>query len=59
MNITAEEWTPMEDSELTLESLVSRLLNEVPSVDNFTRGMQDMEYLLQEAYDRGKQVTED
>ena len=59
MNITDEQWTPMEDEELTTESLVSRLLNQSPSLDNFVRGLEDMETLLQEGYERGKRTTQD
>ena len=59
MNITAEEWTPLEDEELTTESLVSRLLNQSPCLDNFVKGLEDIELLLQEEYERGKRTTQD
>jgi hypothetical protein len=59
MNITEDQWTPEEDEELTPESLVSRLLNESPTLENFVRGMQDMDYLLTEEYERGKRITKD
>ena len=59
MNITAEEWTPLEDEELTTESLVSRLLNQSPCLDNFVKGLEDIEYLLTEEYERGKRTTQD
>ena len=55
MNITDEQWTPLEDEELTTESLVSRLLNQSPSLDNFVRGLEDIEYLLTEAIEKSKQ----
>lgn len=56
MNITNEQWSPEEDEDLTPESLVSRLLNECATEGNFVRGMQDIEYLLQEAVDKSKQT---
>ena len=59
MNITAEEWTPLEDEELTTESLVSRLLNQSPCLGNFVKGLEDIELLLQEEYERGKRTTQD
>ena len=59
MNITAEEWTPLEDEELTTESLVSRLLNQSPTMENFVKGLEDIELLLQEEYERGKRTTQD
>ena len=59
MNITAEEWTPLEDEELTTESLVSRLLNQSPTMENFVKGLEDIEYLLMEEYERGKTVIQD
>ena len=59
MNITAEEWTLLQDEKLTPESLVSRLLNESPTADNFVRGMQDIEHLLTEEHERSKRITED
>lgn len=58
MNITDEQWTPLEDEELTTESLVSRLLNQSPSLDNFVRGLEDIEYLLTEAVEKSKQSIE-
>ena len=55
MNITAEEWTPLEDEELTTESLVSRLLNQSPTMENFVKGLEDIEDLLTEAIEKSKQ----
>jgi hypothetical protein len=55
MNITAEEWISLEDEELTTESLVSRLLNQSPTMENFVKGLEDIEYLLTEAIEKSKQ----
>lgn len=56
MNITAEEWTPEEmEEDLTPESLVSRLLNQSPTLDNYIRGMESMQILLEEAVNKHKQ----
>jgi hypothetical protein len=59
MNITAEEWTPEEDEELTTESLVSKLLNASPTLDNYLKGVESMQILLQEEYERGKSSIQD
>ena len=50
------DWTPEQDDELTPESLVSRLLNQAPTVDNFIRGVESLEILLMEAVDKSKQT---
>lgn len=54
MNITDEQWTPLEDEELTTESLVSKLLNASPTLDNYLKGVESMQILLQAEYERGR-----
>lgn len=56
MNITTKKWTPEEmEEDLTPESLVSRLLNQSPTLDNYIRGMESMQILLEEAVNKHKQ----
>ena len=59
MNMTEEQWTPLWDEELTTESLVSRLLNQSPTLDNYLRGVESMQILLMEEYERGKSSIQD
>lgn len=53
MNITDEQWTQEEEDELTVESLVSKLLNASPTLDNYLKGVESMQILLQAEYERG------
>ena len=57
MNITEDQWTPMEDEELTPESLVSKLLNASPTVENYIKGIDDITILLREEYERGIRIV--
>jgi hypothetical protein len=54
MNITDEQWTQEEEDELTVESLVSKLLNASPTLDNYLKGVESMQILLQEEVDKYK-----
>lgn len=54
MNITDEQWTQEEEDELTVESLVSKLLNASPTLDNYLKGVESMQILLQAEYERGR-----